>query len=248
METENFEKNTSSKALRFISAYNLIDNTLRSVYDFRKNMNFSDIIHRASSLNSVVRKYEDKLIDYGRLRNAIVHNTFEDIVIAEPHENVVDEFEKIAELVSAPPKALETIATREVVCVQSDENIKSVMVRMSQKGYKSMPVYKDNLLVGVINAGRLLEMLGDVITKGEDLDEFVEKTPIFAVIEKQMMDNYYAVVEENATIDKVLDLFSKNRKMLAVLLTPNGNYLEKPKGIITVADVANMNKILDLYN
>ena len=118
---------------------------------------------------------------------------------------------------------------------------------MSKHGYKSMPVYKGNLLVGVANASRILETLGKIMEKGIDLDEYIENTKIGELIEKTMMENYYAVVEGDASIEKVLDIFYKNRKMLAVLLTPSGSYMEKPQGIITVADIMDMNKILDIY-
>lgn len=242
------EKNYSpqNKALRFIAAYNIIDSTLRSIYDFKRSMSFGDMIHRASSLNHTVRKYEDKLVDYGRLRNSIVHSSSEEI-IAEPHDEVVDEFEKIAGLVCTPPKALQTIATRQVVCVDAEQNLKAVIKEMSKHGYKSMPVYKGNLLVGVANASRILETLGKIMEKDIDLDEYIENTKIGELIEKTMMENYYAVVEGDASIEKVLDIFYKNRKMLAVLLTPSGSYMEKPQGIITVADIMDMNKILDIY-
>ena len=63
-----------SNATRFIAAYNQIDYSLRAIYGFKRSMSFSDVIRRSVVLNSVVRKYEDDLIDFGRLRNAIIHN------------------------------------------------------------------------------------------------------------------------------------------------------------------------------
>lgn len=247
METQQ-EKDYSprAKALRFVAAYNLIDNTLRSIYDFKRSMNFGDMIHRCSSLNHTIRKYEDKLIDYGRLRNAIVHSSSDEF-IAVPNDEVVDEFEKIAKLISTPPKALQTIATRDVVCVDTSEKIVDVISSMTRHGHKSMPVYKNGLLIGVANAGRLLVELGKVIEKGKSLDEYIQNTSIGELIEKSVMENYYAVMQADATIEQVLELFWKNRKMLAVLLTPSGNYMERPNGIITVADIMDMNKILDIY-
>ena len=71
-----------SNATRFINAYNTIDQTLRAVYNFKRNMSFNDMIRRAVPLNSIVRRYEDKLIDYARLRNAIIHNSNDEMVIA----------------------------------------------------------------------------------------------------------------------------------------------------------------------
>lgn len=245
MENEK-DYSPNSKAFRFISAYNIIDGTLRSLYDFKRSMNFADMIHRSASLNHTVRKYEDTIIDYGRLRNSIVHSSSDEI-IAEPSDKAVDEFEKIARLISTPPKALQTIASREVVCVGTDESIKDVIKVMSKYGYKSVPVYKDGLLVGVANSGRVLEEIGNVINRGEDIDDYINSHSIGQLIEKHLMENYYAVIHADASIEEVLELFWKNRKMLAVLLTPTGNYMEKPMGIITIADIMDMNKILDMY-
>ena len=57
---ESASDDKKSNAHRFIIAYNTIDQTLRSVYNFKRNLTFSDMIRRSVSLNSVVRKYEDK--------------------------------------------------------------------------------------------------------------------------------------------------------------------------------------------
>ena len=86
-------KNTKSNADRFISAYNSIDYSLRTIYGFKRSISYADLIRKTVPMNSVVRKYEDELIDYGRLRNSIVHKTNPNYVIAEPHDEVVDEFD-----------------------------------------------------------------------------------------------------------------------------------------------------------
>ena len=64
-----------TNAERFLTAYNVIDYSLRTIYDFKRSMSFSDVVRRSVVLNSVVRKYEEDLIDFGRLRNAIIHIT-----------------------------------------------------------------------------------------------------------------------------------------------------------------------------
>ena len=93
-----------TNAQRFLNAYNTLDHSLRTQYNFKRTIAFSDVIRRSVMLNSVIRKYEDDLIDYGRLRNAIVHSGNEQEIIAEPNTNVVEKLEKIAQIVSTPPK------------------------------------------------------------------------------------------------------------------------------------------------
>ena len=78
------EKKDLTNAQRFIQAYNNIDYTIRTRYNLNRSMGFSELIRRSVALNYIVRRYEDDLIDFGRLRNAIVHGN-EDFIMAEPH-------------------------------------------------------------------------------------------------------------------------------------------------------------------
>lgn len=240
-------ENENSNAMRFITAYNTIDNALRSIYNFKRSMTYADMIRRASNLNYVVRKYEDKLIDYGRLRNAIVHSSYEDVVIAEPHIDVLEEFEKIASLLSTPPKAISTIATRDVITLQADTTVREVLKTMSKRGYKNVPIYEEDALIGVANAGKLAETLGSALLASENLQEFVDETSIGDILMQTVDENYYVITNSKVTVEQIMELFNKNRKLLVILITQNGNNLDKPLGIITVGDVVDMNKILDLY-
>lgn len=237
----------NSNAMRFITAYNTIDNALRSIYNFKRSMSYSDIIRRSASLNYVVRKYEDKLVDYGRLRNAIVHSSYEDVIIAEPHKDVLEEFEKIANLLSTPPKALPAIASRDVKTMEASTNLANVFKLIYQKGYKNIPIYENDALIGVANAGKLAEIVGRILASGENLDEFMQNTNIGEVLMDAVDDNYYVIVSSNVTVEQVMELFNSNRKLLVVLITPKGILTERPIGIITVGDVVDMNRILDLY-
>ena len=151
-----------SNARRFIIAYNTIDQTLRAVYNFKRNMTFSDMIRRSVPLNSVIRKFEDKLIDYARLRNAIIHNSNEEYVIAEPHDDVVDEMERIARMVSRPPLVVDTVA-KKVLTIRNDLPLKEVFVLFASTGYKNLPVYENGQILGIATPSRLVEWVGNEI-------------------------------------------------------------------------------------
>ena len=109
-----------TNAIRFIDAYNKIDYALRVQNNFKRSMSFSDMIRRAVVVNHIVRKYEDDLIDFGRLRNAIIHKSNDKFIIAEPHIDVVEKIEKIARLVATPPKVIETKCVHDVFTVAYD--------------------------------------------------------------------------------------------------------------------------------
>ena len=49
------------------------------------------------------------------------------------------------------------------------------------------------------------------------------------------------------TIEKALNLFYIGRKLNVIIITPNGGYNERPIGIITTADILDMNAVLENY-
>lgn len=237
-----------TNAVRFINAYNQIDQSLRAIYNFKRNITFSDMIRRAVSLNSVVRKYEDKLIDYARLRNAIIHNSNEDKIIAEPHDEVVEIMEKIAGLISQPPLALETVATKNVLVLDGNTSIKSALETIYKTGYKTIPVFENEVIMGVITASRIANVLGAQIEKGRNIEEFASFTDVRSVISEQDAGLIFTICSRELSVQEALDLFFHNRKLLAIIITKNGNNLERPLGIITAADIMDLNKVVDDYD
>ena len=236
-----------TNAQRFLTAYNAIDSVLRSMYGFKRTMTYSDVIRRSVLLNSVVRKYEDDLIDYGRLRNAIVHKSNANYVIAEPHLDVVEKMESLAHIISTPPLALDRISNKDVLCLKADDSIKYVMELITRSGYSNLPVYKNEQLIGVANGQRLLDVIGNASIDKIDLDDFVRKTNIGSVLPDMNSEKYYAVADENLTIENTMHLFEQNRKLMVVLITNQGSLKYPPLGIITMVDVIEMQKVLDVY-
>ena len=237
----------SDNSMRFIKAYNMIDNALRVQGDMKRSISYTEAVHRAARTNGIVKKYEDELVDYGRLRNAIVHSSNEDYVIAEPHDDVVENYEKIAQMICTPPLALNTVAFKNVVTLNHDMILKDVMEYIYKSGYSSVPIYKDNMLVGVANASKILQKLGNKIYEKKDVNEYIETTTIEEVVKDLREENFYTIVDEKVTLDTVLSLFTENRKLLLILITKNGSLLEKPMGLVAVSDIMDINKILDNY-
>ena len=86
-------------ATRFIMAYNRLDQGLREIYSIKRTLTFSDMIRKVANVNTVVAKFEEELISYGRLRNAIIHKGDDNLIIAEPHLSAVEHFEKLCDTI-----------------------------------------------------------------------------------------------------------------------------------------------------
>ena len=237
------EKNIN--ATRFISAYNRLDQGLRDIYSIKRTLNFADMIRKVASVNTVVAKFEEDLIDYGRLRNAIVHKSGDEI-IAEPNIEVVEKLEKIARIINTPPRVIDCIKPRKVFTACGDTLLKDVIREMKKDGYSIVPVYIAQTLVGVINRKMVVEGIGKFIEENKDIDEAI-KEPVAQCLDIFNETNHYEVAPTSITVENLLYMFQQNRKLSSVILTENGNFNEPAKAVLVSADLIDLNTILDNY-
>ena len=236
-----------TNSMRFLSAFNSIEYTIKTRYNMNRSMGFSVVVRKAVAFNFTIRKYEDDLISYGRLRNAIVHDNGE-YVIAEPHIEVVEKIEKIERLLTTPPKALEVVARRDVLSVHSSKSMREVITLIASSNYSNLPVFNDeNEIIGIANGQKMLDSFGKFLLSGGNETAFLDSVKIEDMLSKLENSNYYAFANKEVTVEQALALFHQNSKLLAVLVTENGGAKEKPLGIMTGSDVLKMNKILENY-
>jgi len=236
-----------TNSMRFLSAFNSIEYAIKTRYNLNRSMGFSEAIRKAVAFNFTVRKYEDDLISYGRLRNAIVHDNG-DYVIAEPHIEVVEKIEKIERLLTTPPRALEVVARRDVLSIHSSKSMREVIMLIASSNYSNIPVFNDeNEIIGIANGQKMLDSFGKFLLSGGNEEAFLDSVKIEDMLSKLENSNYYAFANKDITVEQALSLFHQNSKLLAVLVTENGGAREKPLGIMTGSDVLKMNKILENY-
>ncbi len=243
-ETSNIKK---TNAMRFLYAFNNIDYTIKTRYNLNRSMGFSEAVRRTVALNYTIRKYEDDLISYGRLRNAIVHDN-DGYIIAEPHIEVVEKIEKIERVLTTPPRALDVVARRDVLLVHGSKSMREVICLIASSNYSNIPVYNNNNeIIGIANGQKILDMMGMYLISGGKCETFLNSIKIEDMLSKVEHSDYYAFANKDITVEQALDLFHQNSKLLAILVTKNGGAKEKPLGIMTGADVLKMNKILEDY-
>jgi len=229
----------STNAKRFIDAYNRTDKALHARFGLKPSMSFTDAVRRAASLSTVVRRFEDDLVDYGRLRNAIVHNSDLSQAIAEPHDDVTARFEHIADILETPPMA-SGIAHR-AATVTRNARLSDAVKKMSERDYSNMPVLDNGGVVGVLTNKDIVKFTAAHF--GALDAAFSAATVGDAATDGNI---YYAVMPD-CTVDEILQAFEKNRRMLMIILTDNGKSSGNITGVVTTGDIAVISKMLDTY-
>lgn len=228
-----------SNSLRFLDAYNRTDKALHSRFGFKPSMSFADAVHRAAAINTLVRKFSDELIDFGRLRNAIVHRSYSDMTIAEPHDDVTERFEKIAEILSAPPLA-SSIAHAPTV-VSADTPLKDAIAVMTERGFSNLPTTENGRIVGILSNKSIVKFTARNLGSLDDA--------LNVAVVKDALDGdgtYYSIMRD-CSADEILSEFERNRKLNIIILTVNGLPDGKIVGVITIGDMSAVYRALECF-
>jgi predicted transcriptional regulator len=190
-----------SNSQRFLKAYNSIDYSLRTTLGLRRNASFTEGVRSNTQNNATIRKFEEKLIDYARLRNAIIHHGTTDEAIAEPHENAVLELEHIAKMLATPPKLISiAVNANKVALFKADDNLNNAIIKFFQTGFGHFPVIKNNNIIGVLNARRLIFKIGEILNDKKDINDFLNNTKIEDVLKLNEDAPHFSVVNSCLSI------------------------------------------------
>lgn len=178
-------------ATEFIDSYNKIDAQLREMYGFKPAQSFTDVVRRSAEKNTVVRRYENELADYARLRNAIVHQSTDGRIIAVPCDDVVENIRLIERLLCSPPTVGETLQDKRIVSIEAELSLRQAVMLMARTGYSNIPVYSGKRMIGIVNNRRVLRELGDVLAQGRSADAWLSETPVADILAESDLFVYY---------------------------------------------------------
>lgn len=239
-----------SNASRFINSYNHIEAHLKLVYNARATQNFTDLVKRCADMDITVRRYESELIDYGKLRNAIVHRTdggAGETVIAVPCDEVVRTIEFIEKLLCHPPRLIDAIKVKKVMSVFADKPALAAVEAFAASRQKTLLIYDHGTMLGAINTYLLYSKILKVAQSGQSVTDFLKDTLCRDLVDAEEMKRYLIMGSE-ATVFDVFVAFEEKRDLTAVIVTQNGIFGEKALSIITPSDFPRINRYLESYD
>lgn len=239
-----------SNASRFLQCYNHIEAQLKLLYGAKATMNFTDLVKKCSDEDITVRRYASELIDYGKLRNAIVHRTggaTDASVIAIPCDDVVQNIEFIEALICRPPRLIDAIKVKKVASVFADHPILTAVEAFHEYKQKTLIVYDHGTMIGVINSYGLYAEIEMRVKQGSNLVTFFSNTPCRDIVHDREMEKY-RIMSQDATVFEVFVAFEEKKDLLAVIVTENGVFGEKALSIVTPSDFPRINRFLENYN
>ncbi len=232
----------TQNSARFVDAYNRIDSQLKKLTNHTPDKAFSKTLEAAQKHYAHVRPFDNRLRQYAQLRNAIVHDSKNNIIIAEPHDSVVDDIEIIADTLDDPPRVT-PMFQRDVVTESSDASLQEAVRVMAENSFSQLPISDDGRIDALLTSNTITRWLG---RSANDAIFSTEETPIREVLDYQEDYDVFAFVARDTTQAKAVELFheyaTKGKRLEAILITHSGNSRETPIGIMTNWDIPSVSK------
>lgn len=223
-----------SNARRFLDAYAIIEHELSVMARETKYIPFSQLLYKCAQRSWVVSKNQQELREYNELRNAIVHlRDGNEEVIAQPTDRVTADIERIASLLHKSEKLM-NYASSPVRTVRPSDTIRGAYEVMRHLDSSKVPVYENGSFYGILQMENVCRWAMD----GADEDLRVKD------LIPHNKQNRVVFLNEEAKVQDAMQAFDQalhhGAVLLAVVITANGSYKEKPLGIVTVQDLPQM--------
>jgi len=239
----------NTPADQFLDAFNDIEGWLQSILQ-EDATGFAELVRiRAGQTFGPVRTHEDELLQFAKLRNAIVHGDRESgELIADPRPDVVEKICRIRDTILDPPSVIPKFRG-DVTTVSDEAPLSRVVRKMQERNYSQVPIRGDGRIQGLLTTNTIARWAGaHVEQEGGHEILLTDRTTVSEVRVHAEREGNHTFLTRDDTFFDVANAFQVEPDdygpIDAALITENGRPDESLLGIITMADLPAIHKAL----
>lgn len=228
----------------FLSIYNELDEYMRRTLSADDSIPHRTLIERISKKNNIFGRYRGELIDFAKLRNAIVHNPYKNVAepIAEPHDSILDMYRGIRNRIINPSLAMDiAVKAKDIFCASIEDNALEVMRMMNENSYSHVPIVEKHRVSGVFSQYSIFSYLLKNQSVCLDCEMKIQTFKEFLGFEAHRGE-YFEFISRLTLASEVERMFQRrmedHRRLGVIFVTENGESHERLLGIITGWDIA----------
>lgn len=231
---------SDSNAERFLDAFNRIEKALCRDLGEQPDTPYRTLIGEAAKINhGPVSAYQHRLITFGYLRNAIVHEPDGESseVIARPRTDVVEEIERIADNLESPP-TIDSVIRGEVYTVLGNQLVRNVAHEMKERDFSQAPVVaSDGMLRTLLTTNSIARWFAEASWENTELED----ATIRDVLDYREREDGYTVLSPSSTVFDIVETFETGTgdhiPPYAAIVTNDGTDTGAVEGIVTPYDL-----------
>lgn len=235
---------STSNAARFIDAYNRVDKRLEGQRSDGEYVSFAKRVRASKLLVSPAREF---LLDFGDLRNVIVHTSGSHTgnPIADPRIDVVEKFEQIAEQLENPPKVVAVVPSQQIHVLDEENDIAVFLDFVRDHSFSQAPVRRGDGTLELITTNAVTRWLASEYQA--DFGAAIEHASLGEVLKHSEADDKIVVRSRETTVVQAWRLFAGLGNMApphALVITHSGKVSEKPLSMVVRSDLPELLSVL----
>ncbi len=222
------------RAKAFLAYFNKIEKALNTLYGKDdERMSFYELVQALRKKNRQIAYFADDLHEFRALRNAIVHDTIGEVVIAEPCESTVSRIKKIYELITKPKLIQDLCKNQEVITVTLSDTLEEILKLIKSSGYSQFPVLDCKRVIGMLTTNAITNYLADKMIGNELLIDSVTVSDIFKVSDDH---NLFHMISRYTTVYDISEMIEEHPKVLMFIMTEQGKTTQQILHVVTSWD------------
>ena len=171
----------------------------------------------------------------------------EELFIANPSDEVVDNIEYTERQLCNPPRATDVFKVKKISTVFADKPLVTAVQTFGESEKKTLVVYDHGKMAGVINSYYLYRLIAAKAGAGESITDYLKNTNCGDILDEKLLKKYL-LFDKQATVFDVFDAFERRKDIYAVIITENGVLGEKVLLLLTPSDFPAINRYLEACN
>lgn len=199
---------------QFIILCNKFTRLLSDTYDLKSTSTMGQVIRILRNRHPLIKQHFEALDSYADLRNVLVHEKYDRVVLAQPSDHVIRHFEWIYESLLTPV-TLKDLMEKEVITIDANASFRTLLGLIKKHGFTHYPVFEDGNFLGVFTDSGVTHALAQ--TPFEQLTELYQSSiksliqfdehmkDVLVVLQKDSIFNvFYALQQHKKNIETIL--------------------------------------------
>lgn len=224
---------------KFIILCNKFTRFLSDTYDLKSTSTMGQVIRILRHRHPLIKQHFEALDSYADLRNVLVHEKYDHVVLAQPSDHVIKHFNWIYESILTPI-TLKELMQKDVISLHAHDTFESLLNTIQLYGYTHYPIFEGNQCLGVFTDSGVTHALAN--TPFDALKDLYQ-TPIKSLISYDEHIDDVLIVTEDTSIFDVFDMLQQQQKTIETVLISTQKELthkSQIKGLIVSKSLMNI--------
>lgn len=228
---------------QFIILCNKFTRLLSDTYELKSTSTMGQVIRILRNRHPLIKQHFEALDSYADLRNVLVHEKYDRVVLAQPSDHVIRHFEWIYESLLTPV-TLKDLMVKEVITIDANASFRSLLELIKKYGFTHYPVFEDGNFLGVFTDSGVTHALAQM--PFEKLTELYQSTIKSLIQFDEHIKDVLVVLQKDSIFD-VFDAIQQHKKNIETILIVTQTPLLHENQIKGLIVSKALTKILETY-